>query len=385
MTRHRTQRTDAASHLWWALRRYTPLLLLLSVLGGVAGAVAASAEKDRYETSALIVATPQELGETRSLTEQLPHFAYAVFANGRVAARAIDEGSLVFESDKLLDEHVPLAIESDKLLDEHVRLEPVEFTLAIRVRGTAGDPQLARRLANGVASVLITEMNSALSEIATFKMQERARTPEATIPGRTRATAPFGVIAGIVLAAGIACLSVLARRPLIGPDEATELAGVPLLGTLRLSRKATSQAGLTPGLGAMVRRLSRDRTLRCAFVSCRGAEKEALRLASETARALAPNGRVVLVATEDCVSLSAAHDGDKNVYVVDDPRSAAIDEQCPVVIAGLSADHDISRIVPPETICALVVRVGVAQAAVEDAASQFADGELAGVVFVRSR
>ena len=371
MTRHRTQRTDAASHLWWALRRYTPLLLLLSVLGGVAGAVAASAEKDRYETSALIVATPQELGETRSLTEQLPHFAYAVFANGRVAARAIDEGSLVFES--------------DKLLDEHVRLEPVEFTLAIRVRGTAGDPQLARRLANGVASVLITEMNSALSEIATFKMQERARTPEATIPGRTRATAPFGVIAGIVLAAGIACLSVLARRPLIGPDEATELAGVPLLGTLRLSRKATSQAGLTPGLGAMVRRLSRDRTLRCAFVSCRGAEKEALRLASETARALAPNGRVVLVATEDCVSLSAAHDGDKNVYVVDDPRSAAIDEQCPVVIAGLSADHDISRIVPPETICALVVRVGVAQAAVEDAASQFADGELAGVVFVRSR
>lgn len=375
MRTYPSQDTDAASRLWWAVRRYLLVLLFVAALGGIAGAVAGSATGDQYETSALIVATPGEQGDARSLADQLPHFAYAVFANGGVVERAVSRGQL--------------PVTPDELIDDYVELEPIEQSLAVRVTVSASDAQLTAQAANHVAIALVAEMNSALAEVARFKVQEPARVPQEPLTAQRGAKAvAIGVLAGLLFAAGIASLLVLVRRPVLAASEATEVAGVPVLGTPRLPRRAGRRASLeVPGLSALISRLSHGDTVRCAFVSCRGSETDALRLASLTTSTLARKDPVVLVATgKGATQLAADHGDEHNVEVVNDPRSPAIDGRSHVVIGGLSARHvDVSQVLPPETAAALVVRAGVRQSAVEDAASQFPDGDLTGVVFVRGR
>lgn len=383
MTSYPELGTDAASRLWWAVRRYLLLLILLPVLGGIAGAVVGSAASDEYEASALIVATPSNEGDTRSIVEQLPNFAFAVFANGQVAERAV--GLLVAQGAVSPD----WLQRPDELIEDYVELEPIEQSLAIRVKGLGGDARLAAQAANRVAMALVAEMNSALAEVATFKVQELASVPQEPLTAQSGPKGlMIGVLAGLLFAAGIASLLVLVRRPVLGADEATEIAGVPVIGTPRLPRRAGRRASLeTPGLGALIKRLSRGDTVRCAFVSCRGGEKDAVRLASLTTHTLARKAPVVLVATgEGATRLAAAHVDEDNVEVVDDPHSPTLNGRRHVVIGGLSARHvDVSQVLPEETAAALVVREGVTQSAVEDAASQFADGDLAGVIFVRRR
>lgn len=375
MTNSPSPGTDAASRLWWAVRRYLLLLVLLAALGGIAGVVAGSVADAEYATSALIVATPGERGDARSLADQLPNFAYAVFANGQVAERAVSEGRL--------------PVTPQELIDDYVELEPVEQSLAVRVAVSAGDPRLAAQTANRVAIALVAEMNSALTEVATFKFQEPARIPQEPLTAQRGARAlAIGVLAGLLFAAGIVSLLVLVRRPVLAASEATDVAGVEVLGTPRLPRRGRGRASLeVPGLSALISRLSDGNTVRCAFVGCRGSETDALRLASLTTSTLARKAPVVLVATGKAARQSAAaHVDEDNVEVVDDPRSPAIDGRNHVVISGLSAHHvDVSQLLPAETAAALVVREGVRQSAVEDAASQFPDGDLAGVVFVRHR
>ena len=369
--------TDAASRLWWGLRRFLPAVVAAAVLGGLIGGVLAPrAQKERWVAPALVVVERLgDRGEMRSLAEQLPHYAQAVFRNGRVAERAVNVGQLPYEP--------------DELVRRHVRLEPVENTLAVRVAGVADEPALAARVANSVADALVRSMNTASPELATFKVQSRASAPDDPEPGRSATMGGLiGVLAGLALGVGCVALYMMVRRPVVDGGEAAESAGAPLLGSPRLPDDPNAGAHQAPGLGALVLRLyGEDGAKQCAFVSCRGSEAEAKLVAVLAVEVLARRGPVILVTSAaDAPDEVAFHEHDPAVEVLDDSSPVRGADGVPMVIDGVhAADGDVPQRVLPRARCALIVREGVRDAAVKEAAAQFADGQLSGVVFVPRR
>ena len=231
---------DPTLSLWRAARRYVGLILLFPLVGAILLAllVPASAPEASYRASALVIAT--ELNAIRA--DHLPRMVQAIASGHNVPRLALERTGLEATPEEFRD---------------WVEVETIAETVVIRVSGLAPEPEPAAEIANATAAALVSELNRMGPEVATFAIQEAAALPEELEPGPT--TIPPWLIGGIVgslLAVGVVLLLVVAKRPVLTPEHASELTGLPVLGSLRLQRASVDQGpGEAEGMVDLVLRL----------------------------------------------------------------------------------------------------------------------------------
>lgn len=365
-------REDAAARLWWGLRRYAGLVVLV-----VAGAVALSVAKGsavadgapQFRATSLVVASELQLRP-----EQLPRFASTVFRAGTVARETVAR--------------TRVAVPPDELIPAHVTVEPVEGTILVAVTGINRDPGVAAELANTAAAVLTEQLNAPGPGVGEFAIQERATAPSSPEPTASPALpVVVGALAGLALALGSVGLLLLLRRPVLSGAEAAGSVGAPLLGALALPRGEASPRDV-PGVSALRARLWPTCRERVVLVSLRRYGSRRARLARLLARALARSGPVYYVAVEGgdtALDRAPPEEGRRLARITLEELKDA-PARTPALIDGPSTDAlDVPQFLPGDATAVLVAGEGVRRAALAAAARQFLPGELVGVVFLHGR
>jgi capsular polysaccharide biosynthesis protein len=365
---------DAASRLWWGLRRFAWIfIVVLPITTGVSllAAQGAPTLDKQYKASALVIATERNFSP-----ELFARLADTVFTGGTVAEKAVEEG------------HLPL--DPQDLIPTYASLEPVQDNIITRVVGLHSDPQLAAAIANSTASALVEELNKSGAGVGKFAVQDQARVPSS--PDITTARSvpiAVGLVAGIILGASLIGLIIALRRPLLGSGEAAELVGAPILGTptlppLRAGRPVDPQA--VKGLSALAKRLLPTLPGVTALVSCGGDERIRTLFAQLVSTVLADRDPAFLIRSEDR-SVQAMYEQfspPRNLVVGDRVPEGQVWRRAAVVIDGPSAGtSDIPQALPIKASIVLVVVEGASLNRVRDASEQFLPGELDGIVFVR--
>jgi capsular polysaccharide biosynthesis protein len=365
---------DAASRLWWGVRRFIWIFIaIVPITAGVAliAAHGAPSVNKQYKASALVIATNRNFSP-----ELFARLADAVFTGGTVAEKAVEAG------------HLPIAPRD--LIPTYASLEPVQDNIITRVVGTDTDPQVAAAIANAAASALVDELNKSGEGVGRFAVQDQARVP-ATPNSASARSGPVavGIVAGVILGAGIIGLILALRRPVLGAGEAAELAGAPVLGTptmppLRGGRSVEPQQ--VKGLSALAKRLLPELPGVTALVSCGGDERIRTLIAQLVATVLAERDPTFLIRSNDepvrlmYEQLATPH----NLIVSDRMPDGHMWRRSAVVIDGPSArTFDIPQSLPARASVVLIVVEGAPLSRVREAAAQFLPGELDGIVFVR--
>ena len=365
---------DAASRLWWGMRRYVAIFIVVVPLTTLLAFVAArnSTPLQRtYRASALVIATDRNFAP-----ELFARLADAVFTGGTVAERAVSEGRL--------------PIDPRDLIPTYASLEPVQDNIIIKVIGENRNAELSARIANAAATSLVEELNLSGRGVGVFAVQDHARVPTAT-DATTGRTLPLivGVIAGFLLGGGIIGLILTVRRPLLGAGEAAELVGAPVLGTpilpaVRGGRPVDISA--VKGLSALARRIMPTRPAVVALAACGGEERYRTLLSQMIASVLAERGAVFLIPAPDesVAGMYSIFSPPANVMVSEHIPDGKVWRMAGVVIDGPSANaFDLPQVLPSRASTVLVVAQGTPLAQVRDAAEQFLPGELEGIVFIR--
>lgn len=363
-------REDAAARLWWGVRRYAWLVVLVLTTFAVLAAYASTdlaGGAGRFRATSLVVATDLQIR-----AEQLPRFAATLFASGTVARETAARTGV--------------DVAPDDLIPGSLTVEPVESTILVRVVGTDRDPAVAARLANTAATVLVEQLNAPGPGVGTFAVQERAVVPTSAEEATSPAFAiTLGLVAGVAFAAGGVGLILVLRRPVLSAGEAANVAGAPLLGALPLPRRREAAPREVPGVAALVGRLHPGRRETVVLVSGRRDRAHRARLARLVARALARAGPVRYVAVEDDEPLPEGMPSEERANLVvatlDDLKRPETD--VPAVIDGPSVEAwDVPQFLPGDARVVLVAREGTPEPALAAAARQFLPGELTGVVFL---
>lgn len=365
---------DAASRLWWGLRRFAWIfVVVVPIMTGVALLATQGAPTlgKQYKASALVIATERNFSP-----ELFARLADAVFTGGSVADKAVLEGKL------------PIAPQD--LIPEYAALEPVQDNIITRVVGLHSDPQLATSIANAVAAALVDELNKSGAGVGKFAVQDQARVPSSPDTSTSRSVPiAVGLVAGVVLGASLIGLILALRRPLLGAGEAAELAGAPILGTptlppLHSGRPVDPQA--VKGLSALAKRLLPTLPGVTALVSCGGDERIRTLFSQLVATVLADRDPAFLIRSQDRV-VQPMYDQfapPRNLVVGERVPDGQVWRRAAVVIDGPSAGtSDIPQAVPVKASIVLIVVEGTSLTRVRDAAEQFLPGELDGIVFVR--
>jgi len=364
---------DAASRLWWGMRRYAAIFLVIVPLTTLIAFVAVRGTplQKSYQTSALVIATERQFPP-----ELFARLADAVFTGGTVAERAVSEGRL--------------GIDPRKLIPTYASLEPVQDNIIIKVIGENRNAELSARIANATATALVEELNQSGRGVGVFAVQDHARVPTTADTSSSRALPLIvGVIAGFLLGGGIIGLILTVRRPLLGAGEAAELVGAPVLGTpilpaVRGGRPIDVSA--VKGLASLAKRIMPARPAVVALAACGGEGRYRTLLAQMISSVLAERGAVFLIpsAEQTVAGMYSIFAPPANVMVSEHIPDGKVWRMAGVVIDGPSANEvDLPQVLPSRASIVLVVAQGTPMSQVRDAAEQFLPGELEGIVFIR--
>jgi capsular polysaccharide biosynthesis protein len=238
------ERTSDVGATWgWGLRRYAWVVALFVVGLGVLVPVVQSRTSDVYEAKS-------QVGPTKQLKLQnldpLPRFAQSVFTNGAVAQ----------DVRQLLGLHTDAAVIPGTVLLSTAQDNPVMI-----VEAKSSSPTTAAAVADKAAATFVVELNKYSDSVGTFGVQHSATVP--TRPAPKLAAGPVallvGLLAGLVAGLGAVGLILVLRRPVVSPSAAEAATGVPVLGSVRLSRGGTPDARDLAGIGSLARRLLQAR------------------------------------------------------------------------------------------------------------------------------
>src|SRR5829696_6898977 len=207
--------TDAVGALRWGLHRYFWLVLACVALGAVIAPRAADRLENPVEAEALIIAQRLDMDLVA-----LPRYGEAVFDNGvvaqAVAARFPDVGPI------------------EDIVPNKVSLVADQDSIVFRVIGHDVDPQTAADMANTAGEAFVPALNVTGVGAGLFALQSPATPPPAPEePLSTRLALPVGLVAGLVLALALVSLVLIVRRPVIAAEDAEDVTGVPVLGTVK--------------------------------------------------------------------------------------------------------------------------------------------------------
>ena len=314
---------DVTLSLWWAARRYVGLIVLFPLVGGILVGllVPANTQEAGYRASALVIAT--ELNSIRP--EHLPRMVQAISSGHNVPRLALESTGL---------QVTPAEFR------EWVEIETIAETVVIRVSGLAPQPELAAEIANAVAAALVGELNRMGPEVATFAIHEAALLPEE--PETRPTTIPpwlIGGIVGFLLAVGVVVLLVVAKRPVLTPEHARELTGLPVLGSLRLRHASVRQSpGEAEGVVDLVLRLYPRRT-ECMIFLMPGHRRSRAQVSLLVARTVALIAPVVYGPGRDRFGRRAARLAEAHGIVCTDVPEHAVSAEGTVVIDGPWSDE----------------------------------------------
>ena len=352
---------DTVATLRWGLRRFAWLVLLCVVAVGVLLPLQQLNKVPTFTSESLVVAV-----DLQADVKTLPRYGVAIFDNGQVAARVIEEFGDAGDPEDVVPQRVSIVTEQDSII--------------LRVQGHGRDAQTAADIANLAATVVTSELNKAGSGVGAFAVQSVALPPvESDEPLRA---APYsvaaGLVAGLVTGFGLLLLLLVLRRPIVDAAAASRATDLPVFGTVTLPR--VSPSGTVPvdqvrGLAPLCRQLLDWSPGVVVVIGPAGASTERHHLADALAEAL-EQVRHVSFATAP-TRVMAAEDGDGEV-----PGEGGATDRVISVIDGLDP---IDLVEPgPRSFIVLVVPIGTGVVALRRLA-----GELRGVptaiVLVRTR
>jgi hypothetical protein len=237
---------DALGTLGWGLRKYAWLVALFVLGIGVLLPLVQSQVDPVYEAEALVA--PVSLSPVTNL-DAVPRYGDRVFDNGEVAAEiravlATDLGVELGQGADVIPKYVESVSEQDN----------PSFT----VIGRAEDPDEAVLLADVAAATFVSELNSTTSEsVGTFSIQSSADPPSTPVPalGGGGFALVLGALAGLLAGVGAVALLMLFRRPVLDAGSAAQVAGVPVVGRVQLSRHQSDDLNASTGLAPLCRKL----------------------------------------------------------------------------------------------------------------------------------
>lgn len=363
-----TAPTSSMTHLTWAARRYS-WLFALTLLGGIAaGNAAYSAQEPVYEAEALIVAQQLSLDP-----KALPGYAGAVFSSGAVARAVGADPALRMQPETLIP---------DKL---EVRTAP--DSVAVQVVGRDPDPDTASRLTNAAAGAFVIELNRAGPGIGSFALQDRASIPAEPVAGAISLPVALaaGAVAGAVLGAGVVVLLLVARRPVVVPGDAEQVAGVPSFGLVELPRL---ESGRFPGprgvlgVATITRGVLETAPSALLITSPATSAPARRRISVMLAVSLSP---FRVVETRMAPELEAAVDEHRRARqsAIGAPGRAAA-TSAPLLVVDGAEPLDVMDYEDHSRCTLLVVRQGTPSQVLRRLVSQYLEGELDGVVLYRT-
>jgi capsular polysaccharide biosynthesis protein len=390
--------------LAWALREYIWFVVgVVVVTGGLAAFLGGSGAKD-YKTNALVVATDTSLSQS-----QLPRLATAVFNSGAVASSVIQT------------EH--LDITPEQLIPGRVSMVPFSDTVLFQVNATGSSAEDAANLANDAAAAFVKQMSAAGRFVGTFKVFVPARQPAApsSSPRSPVVLFFFGAIGGLAISlVGLVGLLAL-RRPLTSEAEVEQVAHLPVLGTLFVSKHRKVDPAHVSGMRRVIRSLqstsdgaralamvpcdadwelgetvsqllATDRTVR--YVTCDEFGKPATNGSAEAEGNMTSGpGKPASNRSADAKAeppkappaktmRPLAHQRANASTTGDDAKSSRL-----TIVGGFAAAHgdDVPEAVFDADARVLVVWIGTPESSVVEAARRFAVGELNGIVCLDHR
>jgi hypothetical protein len=363
---------DAASRLWWGVRKYVWVFLVTVPLAAAALLAASPGNITReYQTSSLVIA--KDRGDIA--TDSIARLYESVFGAGTVAQHAVTLGNL--------------PINPRDLIPDHASLEPVESNIVAHVIGSHPEPELAKRIADSTAIALVDELNRVFDGVAQFERLGDAPVPESAVTSVSR-VAPLilGIAVGVLAALGAIGLLLTIRRPILSAEEASALVGSPLVGTptLPARRGLPPDPSQVPGLAALVKRVFPKSIGTAVFISHIKGEELRTVLAQMVAATLGRDQATFLVSSPDAqVRWLYEHltTGPK-VTVTDSLPDSSTWSRFPIVIDGPSAKgSDAPQLIPESAQIVLVVVQGIRRTRLLEVSSQFLPGEITGVLFAR--
>jgi hypothetical protein len=356
---------DAASRLWWGVRRYPAVVVAVLVL--TLAVAALSSPPKRYQATALVTAFTLEMDPA-----SLPRLGQTVFVNGAVADAVI--------AGQRLD------VTRDRVIPDRVSLEPTQDSIVFVVRGTDASASVAAALANTAASAFVLQLNKPGAGLGTFGVQEPAAVPVTPVStGRSLAARVLlGGVGGLALAMGMVALLVGRRRPIIDVAEAAVVCGTEPLGTLCLPPR-TGGTERPAGVSPLVRVLRPTPGATWTFVGCGDTVEHAAadRLRGLVASMLSSSGELAVV--RDASEI----DAEANVSPM---RASARRTKVRPLVArphmivkaadGAAGSFDPLRGPGPDDRTVLVVCDGTRAVRAAEVASDFLPNDVSGVVFV---
>lgn len=308
---------DALGTLGWGLRKYAWLVALFVLGIGVLLPLVQSQRPPVYEAEALVASV--SLSPVTNL-DAVPRYGDRVFDNGEVAAEirevlSTDLGVDLQPSADVIPRYVESVSEQDN----------PSFTII----GRSDDPNEAVLLADVAAATFVSELNSTTSEsIGTFAIQSSADPPSSAVPalGGGGFALALGALAGLLAGVGAVALLMLFRRPVLDAGTAAQVAGVPVVGRVLLSRHHSDDLHASTGLAPLCRRLLTGSSSVVMLVSSAKDQGYRHRIAAALSQvfrgeaitlvegptteqlASRPRGATVLLVTHEGVSQSALRD-----------------------------------------------------------------------------
>lgn len=358
---------SSTRQLLWAVRHYAWLLLLCVVGLGLAAPIVVSEQPVIYEARALVVAQQLELS-----SQSLPRFGEAVFTSGAVIRRVAADPGVAAPAESL----VPDRLEVVTGLDSPV----------FEVIGKDIDPETAALLANLAATVFVEELNRAGPGIGTFALQDAAQAPdEPRSPLSLPVSVVAGVLAGTLLGGGLVTLLVVLRRPVVGPGDDDPRLVIPVISLVEIPRHLPGQypgpRGV-PGISAVARWVL-DSTPGALLVASpkRASSRQRQRICvmiAATLDQLRPLTLRVPSPMRDAVlSLRATAVWPRKPTANSEPKP-------PLLVLDGAEPLDVVEFYDQKPFTLLVVPQGIARNALRDAAAEFLDRGLGGVVLYRS-
>jgi hypothetical protein len=363
--------TDAVGALRWGLRRYFWLVLACVALGAVVAPRAEAGLERPVEAEALVVANRLDMELTA-----LPRYGEAVFDNGAVAAAVAAKYPELSPIEDIVPNRVSLVAEQDSIV--------------LRVIGHHVDPTIAADLANTATAAFVPALNVTGVGAGAFTLQSPASPPPAPDEGLSRRLAlPVGLVAGFVLALALVSLILVIRRPVIAPEDAEDVTGVPALGTVKVPWTRQGQLAppdAFPGLVPVCRRLLHLSTPTIVLVSRHRDERARRQLTAALARVLSKVRDVRLIGRTMPELPGIRSIGSIELEsTVGELESAAGKEIGPVAdrvssngrgrLSLVDSSEPLDLVQPPRlTAAVLVVPVGIRRAALSAAVAEHLGG-----------
>lgn len=361
------KKVGSPSVLGWGVRSYAWVVVLCVLALSIAAPILALLRTERYEASALIVATQLELDNAA-----LPRLGESLFTSSAVAEQVSAE----------------TGIAPGDLFPERLSIVAAADSVVFEVLGRDTDPQAAADLTNAAAAALVTELNRPGAGVGFFALQDAADPPDEPI--NANESLPLVVvtaaIAGGVLGVGIIVLIFTWRRPILDPAGVLEAVGVECLGTLVLPRYRKTQY-LQPrgvlGIASITHRISLASLSELHIASPRKAAPPRKRISVLLTLAIERLRPVELRAEADVLdgigTLSSSLDSASDWL-----PSRVRETELLVVVDGA---EPLDTIAPSagSTATILVVPVGVPRERLRTMVAEYLEGELLGLVLFRVR